>query len=147
MKLSELKRFALLQELSDEEREAVGGLLETFRLAPGETLFREGQEADGLLLVAAGRIALSAAGSDETGIVGPGSALGGMALVAVGTREASAECVKAALVHRLSREDYHRLAEDHPRVASRLVEAVALETAVQARAALAALVDPASKHL
>ena len=57
----DLKAFALLAELGEDERELVAELLERCDLDKGEQLFAEGQEAEGLFLVERGALELSSA--------------------------------------------------------------------------------------
>ena len=58
MSEADLKGFALLSDLTDADREAVAELLEPIELVPGRQCFREGQEAEGLLLVDEGELAI-----------------------------------------------------------------------------------------
>jgi len=57
----ELERFPLLATLGVAEREALARVLESLELEAGACLFDAGDPADGLLLVADGRVALSSA--------------------------------------------------------------------------------------
>ena len=51
MNAADLKKFALLSELSDEDREALFELLEPVTLSKGRSIYREGNEADGLVAI------------------------------------------------------------------------------------------------
>ncbi len=143
----DLKRFAPFADLSDGERVEVAAVLEGRELSPGETLFHEGDEADAMVLVTEGMVELSRTSSAVKALLPMGSVLGGLSLFAVGTREATA-CggPERARVVLLRREDWRRLAEDFPRVACRIAEAILADVATHTRAALASLqaasVDP-----
>lgn len=142
---AELERFALLASLGAADREALAGALETLELAAGERLFDVGDPADGLLLVAEGRVGLTSAPHAARGEFGPGDALGANALVEEGVRAARAETLSRARVLHLGRDAFQRFADAQPRAACRLLEALLREQAHTTREALelvgAALVD------
>ena len=137
-----LKAFALFAELSEAERDEIAELLEERRLSPGETLFQEGDEADALALVVDGSVELSSRRAAEKAVFGGGSILGSLALLAVGSRLATAVGAERASVLLLRREDFLRLAEDNPRTACRIVSAIAADAAALTRLALDSLGAP-----
>ena len=141
-----LKGFVPFADLSDGERAEVADLLEARRLAPGETLFSEGDDADALVLVAGGTLEVGCRRTRESAKLGPGAVLGGLALFAIGAREASATGAERTEVLLLRREDFLRLAEDSPRTACRVAMALSADLAAALRNALevlpAASVDP-----
>jgi CRP-like cAMP-binding protein len=139
----ELKRFTLFEELSEEEREVLSEGIERIELEPGDVLFREQEEASGLVLLVEGRVRLESQRVGELGSVGPGSALGAVSLVTVGPREASAIAESACSIFLLRRSTFRRLADDAPRAACRVAEAIARETAAFLRAGLEPLVRSA----
>jgi CRP-like cAMP-binding protein len=132
----ELKVFALLAELSEEERELVTDLLERIDLDPGDQLFCEGQEAECLVLIEKGSLALTSARAGALGQVGAGDSLGALSLVSVGPREATAVAGEATAVWVLSRESFRRLCEDAPRAACRILEAALADFAGAVREGL-----------
>lgn len=134
-----LKAFAPFADLSEGERAEIAELLEERTLAPGETLFVEGDDADALVLVSEGSLELASRRMREPASLGPGAVLGGLALFAVGAREASAVGAERAEVLLLRREDFLRLAEDSPRTACRIAMALSAELAGHLRSTLAAL--------
>lgn len=139
---ADLKPFALFADLVDAERDDLAERLERRNLAKGETLFAEGDEADALVLVASGGVEVSTRRSEETLTVEAGGALGALALVAVGQREASAAGAEASALWLLRRSAFLRFAEDHPRGAFRIAAAVGAEAAQHARSLLAAGAPP-----
>ena len=136
MSAVELKRFALLGELSEEERELVAEELEPATLREGDRLFTEGEESHGLVLVVEGRFRLESRRVGVLGTAHPGQALGAASLVAIGPREASAVAETTSRVLLLRRSAFRRLALDAPGAACRLAEAVAAELAALVRAEL-----------
>lgn len=130
MKPSDLKRFTLLAELSDDDRDALVELLEIVELKAGKSAFREGAEADGLVLLAEGTMNLKS--KRYGGFVGTLTApyhLGATSLFAMGQREVTALADGPCTIWRLSRTGLSRLAEDAPRAAFRLAEAAVVELA------------------
>jgi len=136
----DLKRFALFEELSEEERELLADGIERIELEPGDVLFREQEEGGGLVLLVEGRVRLESSRAGELGSVGPGTALGAVSLVAVGPREASAVAESACSILLLRRSTFRRLVEDTPRAACRLAEAIARDAAALLRTGLEPLV-------
>jgi CRP-like cAMP-binding protein len=139
----DLKRFAFLSELTDSDREAVAELLEPIELAAGRQLFREGQEAEGLILIDRGELRLESQRTGELGSSGEGTVIGGLSLLAVGRREVTAIAVGPTRVLQLSRAAFLRLAEDSPRTALRLVQAIVAEFAGAVREGLERIASPA----
>ncbi len=146
MNPDDLKRFSLLVELGEEERACLAELLEKRKLPNGKSAFREGSQADGLVLIESGCLKLE---SRRTGgIVGTLEAhshLGAASLFAIGNREVSALADGPCTIWTLSRSGLSRLLEDSPRAAFRLAESVASELGGMLKASLDTLVehDPA----
>jgi len=141
----DLKVFALLAELGEEERELVAELLERVELDKGEQLFAEGQEAEGLVFVERGALELSSQRAGPLGRVAAGEALGSASLVAVGPREATAVAGEDARLWLLSRESFRRLAYDSPRAACRILEAALADFAGAVRDELDRFAGPRSR--
>jgi CRP-like cAMP-binding protein len=134
-----LGEFPLLSGLDPEERASLAGELDCLEVGPGYRVYGEGDEGEGLLLVAEGRVrAISAAGG-ASGEFGPGAMLGGLSLVLPGSRRASVETLSRSRLFLLRRSAYARLVASSPRAACRLVEALLRESAGLADEALAAL--------
>ena len=129
MSSTDLKTFPLLAEFDEEDRELLGELLEQRNASKGVALFREGSEAEGLVLVVSGKVRLESQRRVEQETVGPGAALGALSLVVVGPREATAIAPSACTFLLLPRTSFRRLAEDYPRTACRLAEAIVSEVA------------------
>jgi CRP-like cAMP-binding protein len=136
---ADLKHFAIFGDLSEDERVLVEDLLKSRTLCDGETLFQEGEEGDGLALLASGQLHVKSRRSPEGGDLYPGASLGALSLFRVGVREVEVVSVGTSDVHVLRREDFRRLVEDDARAACRVVEAILVELAAQANAALDAL--------
>ena len=88
---------SLLAALPARVREELLAIAETVRLPAQQWLFREGEEADGLYLVASGRLRVVVEREGETRVVrllGPGTAIGELALLTGTRRSASVQAVR-----------------------------------------------------
>ena len=142
MSPDDLKHFSLFAEFGEEERICLSEVLETRMLPNGKSAFREGSEADELVLLESGRLKLK---SRRTGsVVGQleeHEHLGAASLFALGKREVTALADGPSRIWTLSRSGLSRLLDDSPRAAFRLAEAVAGELAGLARAGLDTLIE------
>lgn len=142
MSPEDLKRFNLLAEFSEEEREFLAELLEKRELPNGKSAFREGSEGDGLVLLQAGRLTLKSRRTDcVVGSLEAHEHLGAASLFALGSREVTALADGPCTIWTLSRSSLSRLLDDSPRAAFRLAEAVASELAALIRTRLDTLAD------
>jgi CRP-like cAMP-binding protein len=132
----DLLRFPLLAAFGDAERDALARALESLELEPGARVFDVGEPADGLLLVADGRVALASEPYGAEGEFGPGDALGANSLVGDGVRAARAETLSRTRLFRLGRDAFRSFADAQPRAACRLLEALLREQARVTREAL-----------
>lgn len=132
----DLKRFTLLAELEPAELEAVAEVLEELRLDAGTLLFEEGEQAEGLLIVAEGGVRVDSSRGGAPADLEPGASLGAFSLVASGPREARAETTSLSRILVLRRSAFRRFRESDPRAACRLLEAILRETARLSRDAL-----------
>ena len=129
MNAEELKRFRLLAELLDEDRDALLELLEPETIRKGRSVYRETAEADGLVLIASGTVRLVSKRHKDLGTLSAGAVLGATSLLAMGQREATVKAETQCEVWVLARTAYRRLVDDYPRTACRLTEAIAAELA------------------
>lgn len=128
MNPDDLKRFSLMAEFSEEDREALAELLEKRVLPNGKSAFREGSEAEGLVLLEKGRLKLKS--RRKGGVIGSLEApehLGAGSLFTFGNREVTALADGTCTIWVLPRSGLARLLDDAPRAAFRLAEAIAGE--------------------
>jgi CRP-like cAMP-binding protein len=136
-----LKRFALLVEFSEDERDTLAELLEKRILPNGKSVFREGDESQGLVLLEKGRLKLKSRRTGSVvGILEAEQHLGAASLFTMGQREVTALADGGCTVWTLSRSGLSRLLDDSPRAAFRLAEAVVGEAASLMRTSLDQLV-------
>lgn len=136
---AELKDFALLDELSEEERDLLAEELEEEEVIAGRALFEEGAEADGMLFVLDGALSLETREQGELGRIGPGATLGALSLVVPGRRELTALVAEPARVAWLERTAFRRLMSDSPGLAGRLLESLLRTVASDLREGLPGL--------
>jgi len=136
---ADLRACTLLASLDEAALVRLSESLETLCFPAGERLFKQGDYADGLLLIGSGSVALQHAVRGDCGQLGPGASFGGASLVAAGIREVSAVVECDCTLWWLSESGFRTLIDEEPRVACQLLEAIACELANCARAALDSL--------
>ncbi|MEN8181597.1 MAG: cyclic nucleotide-binding domain-containing protein [Myxococcota bacterium] len=129
----DLKRFRLLCELDGQDRRLLTDFLQEQRVPKGQCIFREGDAASALVLVAKGRLLVESRREGEVGTLGPGSWFGAASLVTVGAREATLSARQTSTVLRLERTSMRQLLDEAPQTAGRVLEAIAGDLADVAR--------------
>ncbi len=132
MNPTELKQFPQFRDLSAEELELLVPLFEEKAYAKGRRILQEGGDAEGLLLLSQGSLSTRTEAGHEGELLAP-AALGSAALVALGTRAMTAVAKDDCTVHLLTRTAFHRFADDAPRAAVRVLEAVVADLATLLR--------------
>lgn len=138
---SPLDSCALLAGLSPQQIDDVRALMTEQRLASGETLFRQGDPADGLYVLTLGSISVIGRDGESTQrflSISPGMMLGETAMLDGGGRSADAVADTVAVVHHLSQQDLQALERTQPAITSRLHANIALHLSTRLRAASAA---------
>lgn len=111
----------LLRHLPPENIEEILPCVRNRSLAPGEVLFRAGDQGDALYIVAKGNIEVLD-GAGNTGHVlaelGPGAAFGEMALLSGGTRTATIRAHDAAELLTIEKRDFDDLIARDPQFAA-----------------------------
>ena len=91
MTARDLKRFAILGELSEDDRQALFDLLEPKIVRRGRSIYRQTAEAEELIFVVSGTVHLTSGLAPELAPVAEGQVLGIASLFAPGPREATAK--------------------------------------------------------
>ena len=101
---------------------------EYHRIRGGETLLQQGEPADGMYVVLAGRLRVfvEEANGDErmVGEVGRGECVGEMGVLIGGPRSATARAVRDSELVRLSPDAFEALVHEHPGILTRLTRAI-----------------------
>lgn len=133
-----LANSELLQGLDAEQVQRVCAATTELRLFAGDTLFRQGDAADGLYVLTLGSV--SVIGHDGDGTqrflsISPGMMLGETALLDGGGRSADAVADSFAVLQHLSRATLQRLADEHPAIAAQLYRNIGVHLSRRLRAA------------
>jgi CRP-like cAMP-binding protein len=92
------------------------GVIEIVTLRPGEFLFREGDDADGLFIVKSGRVQVTRHGTIYDDVSG-GGIVGELAIVDEGTRSASVRAATGAVLVKVDIPGFLALVEHEPEFA------------------------------
>jgi CRP-like cAMP-binding protein len=114
-----LSTIALLEGIPEAELIELSAVLRRRKVPAGEVLWREGDEATALLLVAGGKVAITlrlpGGRAVEVASVGRGEVLGEVPLIDGGRHSATAQVAEAATLLSLSRADFVALvSRRHP---------------------------------
>jgi CRP-like cAMP-binding protein/GNAT superfamily N-acetyltransferase len=106
----------LFAHLSDEQRQRLAGACAYRRIAAGQPVFAEGEEATEMYLVLSGEARVEREGRGELGRVGGGECLGEVALLAETPHSAAATAASDLEVAVLTRDDLKHLVRQRPDV-------------------------------
>ena len=124
---TDLRRFSLFAALDDAELKLVAFLLEPRELTAEQRLWREGEPADGLLLLDQGALRFETRSAGALGQCEAPASFGAASLVGDSMREVSAYATGGARALVLSRTAFARLLEAAPRTAAHVLTAIAAE--------------------
>lgn len=130
-----LSRCDLLRHLPPEDIEEILPCVRNRSLAPGEVLFRTGDQGDALYIVAKGKIQIIEDGGIKKehhvlAELGPGEAFGEMALLSGGTRTATVCAVDASELLAIEKQDFDELVARDRQLAA-AVEQLSHERAIK----------------
>jgi CRP-like cAMP-binding protein len=137
-------RFAVFADLAANEQTILAGVLEEQTLRAGEVLCLEGSESDGAILLLEGALDCASERAGDLGRVEAPAALGLAALARAGNREASLKAAAPSRVALLTRNAFHRFAQDAPSGAVRVLESVVRDLAAALHGSASALLPPRS---
>ncbi len=125
-----LHRSSLFAELSPTELDTLARSAERRDFTRDEVIFAMNEPADGLYVVASGRVKVSIPSSEGREIIiatlGPGQIFGEMALIDDEPRSASVVAQLASTTYRIHRSDFERVLESHPSIARKLLRELSL---------------------
>ncbi len=106
-----LKGIPMLSDLQDTELAGISACFTEEEIAPGETLYVEGDPATCACFAISGEIevlkALPGGGAAQIAVIEPGSMIGEMALVAGETRTATVRAITKSTVLTVQRDFFH----------------------------------------
>jgi anti-anti-sigma factor len=129
----------LLRDVSAKDREALRAALVKREYAPGEVVFRQGDEGDALYVIARGSASVwlrdAASGQRRLMTFSQGTFFGEMALLDRERRSATVTADERVVCYVLDRAAFERLAEAHPRAGMALLANVGRELSLRMRGA------------
>ena len=114
-----LSRIALFHDMDREALRLLAFSSETRRLRAGDTLFRKDDVSEYSFVVVSGAVALID-NEETTLIVGPGTLIGELALLAETRRPTTAIAREPTILLRVSRQMFRRTLEEYPETAARI---------------------------
>ncbi len=121
--LTALAKSPLLAGFTPDEIACILGHAERLEVAAGTLLLREGEEARDMYIVLSGQAQLDRR-ELEVKSIGPGEQFGALGLLTGRSRTTSVRATTALTLGRLSLERWNALAEQEPRLAIRIVQAI-----------------------
>jgi CRP-like cAMP-binding protein len=119
-----LARVRLLAGVERRDLERLARSFRERRFDAGQVVTREGEEGTGFFVILEGSAEVSIAG-ERRRTLGPGEALGEMALIDRGPRSATVAATTDLLCLALTPWEFRSFVEEHPSVAWALLEAMA----------------------
>ena len=123
-----LRKTQLFARLTESEMHTLCARVSRKRFIRGEALFSEGDQCQGLYVIAMGRIRifkLSPSGREQVlAIEGPGSSFAELPVFDGGVYPASASALEDAEVFFISRKDFQNYCREHPEVALKVLAVV-----------------------
>ncbi len=135
----------LFSQMSPAELHAAAHYFSIAKVDAGELVFDEGDPGSFMCLVHSGSISVIKANQNEEQVevttLGPGRALGEMAVLDGERRSAACQAAEDSVLLTLSREALDKMLEEHPRVAAHITRAIAASLSRRLRMAVGQLVD------
>ncbi len=119
-----LGRLPPFSELSPEELLGVTSIAERRRYEPGELVFAEGDEGDGLLVVASGELVVERGGR-ALAHLGRGEIVGELSVLDGEPRSATVRATRATEVYFVGREAFLELCDASPALVQGLLRSMA----------------------
>lgn len=125
-----LRRSSLFAELAENELEALARAAELREFARDQVIFAMFEPADGLYVVASGRVKVCISSAEGKELIiatlGPGQVFGEMALLDDEPRSASVVAQLATNAYRIRRQEFSRLLDAHPSIGRKLLRELSL---------------------
>src|SRR5512135_279560 len=115
------------------------------KVAEGEVIFNEGEPGSFMCIVHSGSVSVIKANQNDEQVevttLGSGRAFGEMAVLDGELRSAACHAAEDTILLTLSREALDKMLEEHPRIAARVIRAIAVSLSRRLRMAVGQLVD------
>jgi CRP/FNR family transcriptional regulator, cyclic AMP receptor protein len=123
-KIEALRSVSLFSDLGQRDLEQVAQLADEVDLPAGHVLMREGERGTQAFIIVTGEARVEHDGQ-LLATAGPGAVLGEMALIAEGSRVATATLTKDSRLFVLAHREFHSLMETQPSVRDCVLNEVA----------------------
>jgi CRP/FNR family transcriptional regulator, cyclic AMP receptor protein len=111
LKLDMLKAVPLFASMRRKDLEALGRLADTLDMPAGKVLMRQGDNGNEMYVIASGSVRVERDG-DEVVTLGPGNAVGEMALLSEGPRNATVTTLEPTTAFVLGHREFHTVLAD-----------------------------------
>jgi CRP-like cAMP-binding protein len=143
-----LQRCALFKDFTEVGLKIFAEIAVPKTVPAGSPLFAEAMVGEALFIVASGTVRVvqkGPSGDRELAVLGPGEALGGLAMLAKGVRLVSAVAVTQLEVLEITHRDYFKKIPEKPQACLKLALAIAADLAAKATEGRDALREPPGK--
>ena len=127
MLLEFLRKIPLFDALDDDELVVVGKRISVFELDQGNFLFKEGQPGDSVCFLLNGSLDVikqTEKNMVEIATLSRGCTVGEMSIVGESKRSATIKARKNSSLASLSREDFEKILEEHPKIGVKMLKAL-----------------------
>jgi len=139
--IESLRRVQIFSRLDDSELLQLASQCKVWKVAPGHTIFREGDDGEQLYIIQEGRvrILLNTRGQDGAPTQGTintlhtGQSFGELVLLDGKTRTATVSTLEQSVLLVLHERDFARLCESNPRIGYRVMRDLAGDLAYKLR--------------
>ena len=119
-----LQAVSLFSSMRRKDLDSLAHLADTIDLPAGKTLMREGEHGGEMFVVVAGSVEVDRGGRRVTKL-GPGEAVGEMALLSEGPRNATVTTLEPTTVIAIQHREFHTLMEDSAELRSCILDNLA----------------------
>lgn len=135
----------LFNHLPPAELRAAAHYFGVNKIASGENVFSEGDIGNFMCIVHSGSVSVVKENQNEEQVemvtLGHGRAFGEMAVLDGERRSATCTAAEDSILLTLSKEALDKMLEEHPRIAARVIRAIAISLSRRLRMAVGQLVD------
>jgi CRP-like cAMP-binding protein len=128
-KVDLIASISLFEGLGRRELEQIAQLVDEVDIPAGKVLMRQGQNGSEMFVVAAGRFTIERNGQFLRD-VGPGTAIGEIALLSEGPRTATVTAAEPSRILLAGHREFHRLMDEHPTIRMHILEGLATKIRV-----------------
>ncbi|MGB0671642.1 MAG: SulP family inorganic anion transporter, partial [Rhodospirillales bacterium] len=128
-----LSAMDMLVSLDPAEIDILAALMERRVLDSGSALARKGEPASHMFFIALGTVSVRDSNGIRLAGIGPGLTVGEMALLTSGIRSADVIADRHLVAWTLGKPAFEALVSDHPRLAAKLLKAIAAEQSERLR--------------